>query len=129
MHDGLDVRFLISSLPQEGRDFLQVGYGVQVTRALFPSEAPVEVAPDGRVPRVAGQLANAVDVVGYSLESYQRVRRLAGDISWVEHPGIESRADDRVPFDQTADLFVRQLTVVGDKGAAVMVARQDGPAK
>jgi hypothetical protein len=43
----------------------------------------------------------------------------------LEHPTVESDADDATPFDDGAELIVAELALVGDKRAAVVVAGED----
>ena len=65
VHDAGDVLLAIAPFFQQTRDFLQVGYGVQVARGLFGAVASVQIRADGGVQRITGQLADVVDVIGH----------------------------------------------------------------
>ena len=49
MHDAGDVLQAIVPFFQQARDFLQVGYGVQVARGLFGAVASVQIRANGGV--------------------------------------------------------------------------------
>ena len=49
MHDAGDVLLAIALFFQQARDFLQVGYGVQVARGLFGAVASVQIRANGGV--------------------------------------------------------------------------------
>ena len=90
---------------------------------LHLNERPEDIrrASDGTVPCVAGQLANMIDVIGDRFERHTRTLglRVASHPSWHEHPGVESRADDRVAGDQFANLLVGELAIVRHESATV----------
>ena len=60
------------------------------------------------VARVAGDLADVIDVVDDRLERHAGGlrRRFAADPAGHHHPGVERRADDRAALDQPLDLIV-----------------------
>ena len=108
---------------------LQVGNRLEVAGRLLGSVATVEVGADGDVPRVAGDLADVVDVVDDAGDCDQVARRLQPNVAGMEHPVVERRADDPAALDDEADLVVGELTVAGDERAAVVVAGEDRPVK
>ena len=69
-----------------------------VGRALLAAECAVEIGADAAVPRVAGDLADAIDVIDHRIERDARAfrRRLSAHPPGHEHPGVERGADHRV---------------------------------
>ena len=110
-------------------DLLEFRNPVEADRDLLGAEAAVEVAADGGVTGVAGDLADAIDVVGHGLETDRFARGLAPDPAGDEHPGVEGRADDGTALDQQSDLLVAELPAVGDEHPAVVVTGQHRPAE
>ena len=70
MHHGLDVRLLITPGAQEASHLLQVNNGIQVARALLGPVATVQIASDGRVADIPGQLANVIDVIDDGFQAH-----------------------------------------------------------
>ena len=67
----------IAATCQNRVEFLQVAYAIEPGGGLLGAIAAVQVAADGRVVGVAGELADVVDVVGYGIETDDRARGLA----------------------------------------------------
>ena len=63
VHDAFDVGVAVAAVAEQRGHLLEVGDGGEVSRGLFFAEAAVEVCADAAVVRVAGQLADVVDVV------------------------------------------------------------------
>ncbi len=104
---------------------------LHVRRALLAAEGAVEVRSDHAVARVAGELADVIDVIEHPLEGHAGALGCgrAADPVRHDHPGVERRANHRTAVDQLADLIVGELAVVVDQRAAVRVARPDRSAK
>src|SRR5205807_7408135 len=123
-----NVRLLVTLLAQETRHLLQVDNGVQVARALLGPVATVQIASDGGVLGIPSQLANVIDVMDDSVQADHRPRSLRPP-SWIKHPVIAGRADDRASFDEALDLVIVDLTVAGNDRTTAIVAGEYSPAK
>ena len=69
----------IAAAGEDGVELLEVGDPIEADGDLLGAEAAVEVAADGGVPGVAGELADVVDVVGDGFEPDHLARGLAPD--------------------------------------------------
>src|SRR5690242_6427122 len=105
VEDGVDVGVAVLAGREDLAELLQVGDALQVAGGLFPAEAPVEVGADGAVATVAGELADAVDVVRRGGDVHHLGAGLAADPVGVEHPRVERHADDGVARDERLDLL------------------------
>src|SRR5207245_9554208 len=74
-----------------------------------------------------GPLTNMVAGIDYcrKLDSGVLRKRLATLPAGVKHPGIERRADHRTALYQPFYLVVGKLPLIGDEGAAIVMAGQD----
>ena len=66
-HDALDIAFVIASLTHQIGHSLQVGNCVQIARTLFRAVTSIQVTSYGGVSSIAGQLADAVNVIDNGL--------------------------------------------------------------
>src|SRR5262245_11642098 len=84
----------------------QVGDGVEIIRRLFAAETAIEIGADGRMPRIAGQLTDAINVIDRDFQLRSRLLRpcLTTNPAWYHHPGVQRRADHGAALDQTLDL-------------------------
>ena len=121
VEDALDILGAVAAGLQDGLEFAEVGYGVEVGRRLFPAETSVEIAADGDMARVARELADVVHVTDDIFERYVSAGRPIGN----EHPVVERRADYASALDDQPDLVVIELTAAWGDGAAIVVAGED----
>ncbi len=79
--------------------------------------------------RIAGELADMVNVVDAVRDPHvgRLGSGLATDPTNMQHPGIEGHANHGVAGDQGADLFVTELTLMGNERSAVIVTGPDRP--
>ncbi len=124
MEYGGDVGIGVATLTEHGGDVLQVGNGVEVAGRLFAAKAAIEVAAQGGVLAVPGQLANMVNVIDDIVEG-DWVLGLTALPAGVEHPSVKGGSNHTAPFDNGFELAILKLARVGDKGAAVVVAGED----
>src|SRR3954453_15084386 len=71
-----DVRIAVAAGGENGREFLNVGDGIDFERRLFGAEAAVEIRAHGGVVGISRELTNVVDVVGNVRERDALARRL-----------------------------------------------------
>ena len=131
MSDQLDVGRFVSARCQQVRNARQVGDRIQVHWGLFAAKCAVEIRAAAGVTRVAGDLANVINVVNDSLQlqTDRFRRRFPANPARHHHPGIERRANYRASLDQCLDLFVAELATVRHQRAAVLMARPDSTVK
>lgn len=105
-----------------------VGDGLDLAGCLLVSEGSVEVGADADVPSGAGHLGDVVGMFGDVAEAGSGGLRgaLAAHPAGDHHPCVEGEADDGVALGEEAEVFVGQLALMGDKGAAEVVAGPDG---
>src|ERR1022692_3172144 len=101
MHHGGHVFFREPVLSQQIREALQIGNSVQVLRCLLKPERPIEIRTDTNMARVAGQLADVIDMRDdvFKFEAGADRRRFTAHPIWNHHPGIERSADYSAAFD------------------------------
>ena len=87
---------------QDCVEFLQVRDAIEPGGRLLGAEAAVQVAADGRVVRIAGELADVVDVVGHGFETDDLARGLAPT-----QPGASIQASRAAPM--TAPRSINRL--------------------
>jgi len=121
MHDAFDVACVIAAPSKQVRNSLQIRNRVQFARRLLGAETAIQIAADPAVPRVAGQLADVIDVVDEALHADQRIVDFTRDIIREKHPGIEGGADHRVAGQQRLNLPVGKLAVTWPQGTAVVM--------
>src|SRR5262249_3980807 len=112
VHDALDVGVLVAAAAEQLGHLLQVGDGVQVAGRLLLAVAAVEVGADGGGAGVAGELADAVDVVAHVVELDKLRVGFAAHPALVEHPVVESHADDGAAGDEPLGLLVAELPLI-----------------
>ena len=95
MRDLLDVGLAVPTPAQQRRQIGQVGDRVHVGRALLAPERAIQVGPDGTVPRVAGQLANMIDVIG---DRFSVTPAPSGCVAPRTHPGTSIQASKAAPM-------------------------------
>jgi len=61
----IHIRLSVTAGRQNAGQLLQVGDRIQIARRLLVSVSTVQVAAYGRMPRVPGDLADMIDVIGY----------------------------------------------------------------
>jgi hypothetical protein len=75
---------------------------------------------------VAGDLADAIDVIGRGFNADDFWLSDAALPAGIEHPRVEDGADDCLALDQQGDLFVAELTIPRNERAAIMMAGENG---
>ena len=91
---------------------------------LVAADAAVEIAADGDVAGVAGQLADVVDMVHQLLERHLAVVPGADDPAGDQVGATHQDPDDAAPLDDGLDLLIGELTLVGYQRPAVVMAGQ-----
>src|SRR5262245_27369526 len=101
MHDALHVGRGITARAQQSGNALEIGDALEVHRALFAAEASIEIGPEPAMTRVAGELADVIDVVHHLFELQAGPRRsgLPANPVWNHHPGVKRRANDGAALD------------------------------
>lgn len=124
VHDVFDVFWGIAFFAEQVGKFLEVGYGLEVVGALFAAEGTVEVGANADVERVAGELADVVEVVDerFEVAVHDVWSGLSAYPVGYHHPSVEGPTDDGTAVDECFDLFVAELAVVVNQGADVVVA-------
>ena len=117
---------LVAAVCQQAAELLQVGDGVQIAGALLAPKPAVQVAADGGVMAVAGELADVVDVIDDVGQCDLLVRGVPNDPPRLQHPGVECDADHTIALHDGVQLLVPELALVGDQGPAVVVAGEHG---
>ncbi len=97
-------------------------------RGLFKAETAVEVGADAHVPGVARRVGGCDR---YDRSRVRASRHVLRSVLPRIQPGTiiqasSARAENRPARDQFLDLVIAELAAVGDKGAAVPMARPDG---
>ena len=107
----------------------EVRNAVQVGDGLLGAEGAVEIAADPDVPRVAGDLADAVDVIDDGVERHAGPvgRRLATDPTRHEHPGVERGADHGAAADQARICSSLNCRLCGTSARQFEWLAQTGP--
>ena len=72
VHDRFDIRLGVTPFSEQGWNLLQVSNRVQISGRLLAAESAIQIAADGRVPSVSGQLANVVDVIDHVFKTDDR---------------------------------------------------------
>ena len=96
MRNRFDIRFSVASAPQDSGQVREIGDRVHVRRALLAAECAVEIRADAAVPRVAGELADVVDVIDDGLE-----RHAGRAPAWTcprTQPGTSIQASNAAPM-------------------------------
>lgn len=69
VHDIGYIIFGVAAFFKYSRQFLNIGNGIQIVRALFGSESAIKIAAHANMPRISCQLANVVDIAGHNFQS------------------------------------------------------------
>src|SRR3954453_6668710 len=123
--DGGDIIRRVASVPEKRIELLQIGDRVKILRALLRTEAAIEIAADGHMSRVPGQLANVIDVAHNIREDNTRIYLSPNLPTRNNHPGIECGADHAVPLNHSTNLIIRELAAIRRDTSTVVVAREN----
>ena len=126
--DALDVGLAPPAGAEMVGQLEDVGDGLDLAGCLLVAEGSVEVGADANVPCGAGDLGDVVGVFGDVPEAGSGGFRgaLAADPAGDDHPRVEGEADDGVALGEEAEVFVGELALMRDEGAAEVVAGPDG---
>src|SRR6516162_11328309 len=119
----------VAAPPQDLSQCLKVRDPIHADGTLLGSETAVQITADCHVAVVTGELTYVVHVIGDRLQLHDRARRLPPNPAREEHPGVERRSDHGVTLDQHSNLLVAELSTIGNKGPAIVVAGEDRAAK